>query len=171
MRSPEDVAHYKNDTTNWCQQTILLLNKQHWAQINMVATDLVLPYTPGLMLSELGRENLDVEIRNLGQALEAGFNCRWHKQQSQADKSWCLKSIAMSDLWVLFILRGVKRNLLLSSLDIECHCLRLGDAEQWMCGCWENEKDQQTLEVRGRNQLGYGGRSSKAGRKVSGRAG
>lgn len=32
----------------------------------MVVIDLVLLYILGLMLLELGRENLDVEIRNLG---------------------------------------------------------------------------------------------------------
>lgn len=57
-----DVANHKNDTIVDAQT--LLLTKQHCVQVNMAATDLDPQYTPGLMLSQWGRRNLDVEIRN-----------------------------------------------------------------------------------------------------------
>ena len=71
-----DLANHKNDTIVDAQT--LLLTKQHCVQVNMAATDLDPQYTPGLMLSQWGRRNLDVEIRNW-QAFEAGLNCTWQR--------------------------------------------------------------------------------------------
>lgn len=129
----------------------------------MAATDLVPPFTPGLMVSQLGRECLDGRLETWGRRLKVDSAA-----DGRSDRAGQVDGMLRKNGHEAFPspspLMAVPGNLGVSSWE-GGHCLRQSDADQ--CCVSAGELGRSTgLGARGRNQLGDGGRSPEPGNRA-----